>query len=379
MNSEHSIQNEQVSDEIQGSRLVCVTEDRAHWRKSFANRNPMLVLVRNGTVWVRRDGSTYAARVGDAVLLTPGNFELEATPTDRHGMICFEYAVFPVSLLGRIECAVPAIEELALQIEDNGSGFYLQQNLLWKIDVMRREWMTSGAGLESILIFIVNQRLPSLFPFLRSAYFKMRWAMQTLLESHLFHPEPVAHLCKHYIAGRLSFFRDCTTFTGLSPRKRFVKRRMELSRIWIDGGGQPVADVAALFHYDKPRRFQRDYKKQYGSLPGSDESLQTFEYWKILRGGGSLLRPFWWPAPLPVREVARPNLAADTFSGNGFTSPFGAEADASSNPPSFDFHRPPPPEELDKKISKPFWDMKAVAVSEFIPFPNALPELLKAA
>ena len=379
MNSEHPIQNEQVSDDTQNTRMVCVTEDRAHWRKKFANRHPMLVLVRNGTVWVRRNGATYAARVGETVLLTPGKFELEATPSDRHGMICFEYAVFPVSLLGRIGCATPAIEELALQIGDNESGFHLQQNLLWKIDLMRREWVKSGAGLESILIFIVNQMPPSLFPFLRSVYFKTRWAMQILLERHILHREAVAHLCNHYIDGRLAFFRDCKTLTGFSPRKWLEMRRMELARIWIDGGSKSVADVATVFGYGNPRKFQRDYKKQHGSQPGSDESLQTFECWNKLRGGGSLLRPFWWPAPLPVREVERPDLTGDTFSKSASTAPGRDEADASWIPPSFNFGRAPLPEELDKKISKTFWDMNAVAVSEFISFPDALPELLKAA
>lgn len=371
-------QNEPLKDDFQLPHQVCVRGEYPKWRKKFNTCDPMLIMVRSGLLTIWRNGSRYFIRPSDVVLLAPGSFELEAFGAMRHDEVNLEYAQFPVSLLTRIGCAAPEIEEMALNIPEDESGVFAERRMLWTADFLRHQWLQYGVGVEAMLTLIVNKLPKALFPFLRSVYFKKRWALQTLLESHVLHPKAVEYLSSNYVDGRSAFFRDCKALTDYTPRNWVVERRMQLARVWMDGGGKPVAEVASVLHYGNFRRFRRDYQNRFGCPPGSEKSAQLFEMARSFRGADSFMRPFWWPAPLPLLWAKDPE-APEPSGSLPETEANIEETDNEPAPWQEEFKKLPIAKALDPEVSKAFWEMKPPNVSKIIPFPDVLPLLLKAA
>ena len=79
-----------------------------------------------------------------------------------------------------------------------------------------------------------------------------------------------------------------------------------------------------------------------------------------------------------MRTVVHSTGGPEGNAEAGLGGPFSG-ADGTSNPALMDFTEAPLQEEFDAEVSETFWEMKTVEVSKIIPFPDALPELLKAA
>ncbi len=380
-------------------RYVLITDEHPYWTQHFSTHNPMIVLVHNGMIKVCRGNCGVVAETGDIVLLTPGIFELHAIPALRGGIINVEYMKFPLSAVAKLVRDCGRIECLALRPEEDPGTFVLKRKLHHVLSTIAASPMDLNP-MERMLNSVINSGSPSVFPFLRSAYFNMRWAFQLMMESRTLRPTAVDLLAKTYARGRAAFFEDCKLYTGLTPLEWFRKRRMELADAWLHVAGNPVWEVAAALQYKGVGKFRREYRKYYHRHP--EERRDS------LRLGGELdiesplccLRPFWWSYPLPLGQHDLLGMSGATFA-DGCAAPSldlvvpieeseiqspkpeNPNAEQCADQIAGARHQQPlplnPREEESQTLVTKFMNLESISVADLLPFPADLPVLLKAA
>jgi AraC-like DNA-binding protein len=325
---------------------------------------------------VRTSSGTYSAQSGDTILLPPGVFAIEATPAVEHGIVNIEIARFSLAALGRGLSNGSTVEALLLGVSAaENTGVYVQRRMLNMLDRELAAAPMFFKDVEALAVRILNSLKASTFQFLRFAFFEKRWAFLSMLEAHVLRSGVVEWLAANYVDGRAAFFRDCKIFVGMSPAKWVKTRRLELARAWLQHGKANIEDIARVLGYCNIRAFRTALWKHFAM---SIRELSDAEEMRLLENRHDAFRPFWWPAPLPlIGEAQSPVPPADEFPHADDSSPEPDEKspahDASGSPPENECGaRPKPVEEL-------FYNLEAIPVSEIVPFPARLPELLKAA
>ena len=366
-------------------RKVNLIAVKAPWKRKFSTRLPMFVLVSRGILIVRREEHRDMALTGDVLLLTPGSFELMAVPLPADATIRFEYAKIPLSVFGKQLSRGSAIEQAALVGMSHGeyNGIHICKGMLPQVARNLQTLHSDVTAIESVTNTLMASLCHAVFPFLRTVHFLRRWAFLGMMESHARHRSPVEFLAANYVAGRAAFFRDCQLHTGLTPAKWIDRRQMELADAWIHAANRTVAEVAALLHYDDVRLFRTAYRKHFRRPPedpGMDANRSL-----SLDDPFCCLRPFWWPAPLPLLGVCQwPGLRPEELP-----EPFEEIRKFAEAPPESRAQLPVdvapdlPPEDAGDTEPKPmaerFRNLEMIPISEIIEFPTGLPELLKAA
>ena len=376
----------EAAGHIRRMRKVTLLEGRMQWKRSFRTRLPMFVLISQGILIVRRAGMTRMAFKGDVLLLTPGSFELTAVPESADGIVRLEYAKIPMSVFWKQLSKGSAIEEIAVGgiRSEEYNGIHICEAMLPQV---ARNWQTLHSeitAIESVMNTLNVSLCPVVIPFLRTVYYERRWAFLATMEAHTRQSRPVEFLAVRYTDGRAAFFRDCQLYTGHTPAKWFARRQMELADAWIHVANRTVPEVAALLHYDSVPLFRAAFRKYFHRPPEepspmlSSGSLSIDHPW-------CCMRPFWWPAPLPLvggfqRSGMRPEEFPEWFEEERkyieASMELGEELprDVASESPSDDADDSKP-----KSISKRFLDLEMIPVADIIPFPTGLPELLRAA
>jgi AraC-like DNA-binding protein len=344
-------------------------------------------MVHKGMVVVRREGATHMALMGDVILLAPGAFELSAIPLAAGGDVCIEHAKLPLSVFPKHFAEGNWVEQVLLQaIPIRDEGVYLQKQLLPKVTRDFESMNDRLTVLQSVVNTLLNSFEPTMFSFLRRVYYERRWSFLRMMESTALQPRPVELLAASYADGRAAFFRDCRLFTGHTPRAWFARRRMELADSWLHVANRTIEEVAARLHYQDVRLFRVAYRKHFLRPPENPGPM-------LSSGSLSLdhplccLRPFWWPAPLPLVGVCQwPGLRPEEFP-EGFEEERKSieapmepseevSADAAAELPPDDTSDKEP---ADKSIEERFCNGEMIPIGEIIEFPTGLPELLKAA
>lgn len=380
-------------------RHVLKTEEHPYWNRHFSTHNPMIVLVHNGMIKVCRGNRGVVAKTGDIILLTPGVFELHAIPAIRGGILNLEYVKFPVAAVANLLRDSGSIERLALRPEEY-PGAFVQKRRLHQVLSAIEAGSPGLKPMERLLNSIINCGAPSVFPFLRSVYFKTRWAFQLMMESQTLSPTAVDLLAKTYARGRAAFFEDCKLYTGLTPLEWFRKRRMELADAWLHVAGKPVWEVAAALQYRGVSKFRREYRKYYHRHPEEHRDSLSLGGELDIESPLCCLRPFWWQYPLPLGQhdllgmiggaladgCATPSLdfvvpiEESEIQSPELENPNAEEcADQSAearHPQPQPFN---PREEESKALVTKFINLESIPVAELLPFPADLPVLLKAA
>lgn len=390
-------------------RSVGLFEGRMKWRREFCAALPVFIMIEQGVLTIRRAGNTRMAVRGDVVLLTPGSFEITAVPMSAYGLVRFQYAKIPISALGRLLSAGSAIEEVALYgvRHEEHTGIHICKGMRPQVARNLQIPMLQSTPVKSVMNALIVSLSPAVFPFLRRVYYERRWAFLGMMEAHTLEPRPVEFLADSYADGRAAFFRDCRLYTGHTPRAWFDRRKMQLAEVWLHVAKHTIADVAARLHYRVVKLFRAEYENHFRRPP------ETAGCWSE---GASLsldhpfccLRPFWWPAPLPLAGAGTwSRLWSDRFSDPIEESsepvdasampaqapePVNATADqseelpqeaASGLPPEVDAVLPvgiageKEPER--KSIGARLCNGELIPITEIIDFPAGLPELLKAA
>ena len=281
-------------------RRLCITADNAVWLQHFSPHTPMVVLVHSGMVQVWRDGEAFRANPGDTILLTPGRFYMQATSLDRRGLIELEYAKFPLSIVAAIAGNAGTAESIAFGAADH-SGVFVQERMLKPILRNIETWSAHTKLMETVLMTLVHSLSPAVFPFLRSAYFETRWAFQAMMETCSRKPA-IDEVARQYVHGRAAFFAHCELYTGLSPMKWFLRRRMELADRWLHVAHKPVWEVAAALGYRGVRKFRSEFRAHFHRHPEDPGVPLGFGRSRNLDSPQCCLRPFWWPYPLPLGQ-----------------------------------------------------------------------------
>lgn len=354
-----------------GMRRICRCVSGAHWRRTFDVTQPMLVVVRSGFVVVRRDGATTLINRGETALLTPGYFELEATPAMRHGSIDVEYGEIPMAHLSKMLLHAPVTERLILGVPEKfDRGVYVQRGMVSRLDAMFDALPEQSRTIEAMATTVLTSLQASTFPFMKFAFFERRWALLALMEAKVIRRFPASFIAARYATGRAAFFRDCQTFLGRRPEKWFRQRRMELARIWIQHSGTSSKAVASVLGYRKCKEFRAAYRRYHGRTV---EESSNSRPWAGLdsRTKASCMRPFWWPAPLPLLdadgEPFYPEEAVDDRQRKEDERQPHDDEDAAKT------------EQIAEAFSDDFFALKPEAVAKIIPFPPELPGLLMAA
>jgi hypothetical protein len=382
-------------------RHVLKVEEHPYWNQHFSTHNPMIVLVHNALMKVCRGARGIVAETGDIVLLTPGIFELHAIPAMRGGIINLEYVKFPLSIVAKIVRDSGNIERLALRPE-NDPGAFVQKRKLHQVlsNIEASPW--DAKPMERMLVSLINSGSPSVFPFLRSVFFNMRWAFLAMMESYTLNPGAVEHIAKSYVRGRAAFFEECKLYTGLTPLKWFRKRRMQLADAWLHATGKPAWEVAAALRYKGVGKFRREYRKFFHRHPedpgiefGCERSLE-------LDSPFCCLRPFWWPYPLPLGQHDAWGMIGTAFADGCATpsidlvvpvgepeiqtpeskseNPKAEEcADRSAGAEQQQPQALNPRKEESRTLVTKFMNLESISIAELLPFPTDLPVLLKAA
>ncbi|MEO6754596.1 MAG: AraC family transcriptional regulator [Chthoniobacteraceae bacterium] len=362
------------------------------WRQTFSTHSPMVVLVHSGVLDMPRNGVRQQAKAGDTVLLTPGIFELRAMPAMHGGAVRLEYGKFPVSLLGTLLAGGGHMESVALRPKPD-SEVFVQKGML--PEVLRNiETRPHGLNLmETIVMTLVHSGTPSVSPFLRRAYFNMRWAFQAMMESFSLRFTAVDDVAKRYVRGRAAFFADCEIYTGRTPMKWFRQRRMEHAYSWLHVANKHVWEVAAALGYKGISKFRTEYRKHFHRHPDEPHDPLSLGGELNIESPFCCLRPFWWPYPLPLgqhdllgmhgamfadRSAASsvehnaPSIASEFQTVEVQPEDVGVEGCSAPNPVN-------PRAEESRTLIEKFKNLELIPITELLPFPADLPVLLKAA
>ena len=379
----------QTAEHLLRLRRISRISPRAPWKRNYRTRLPMLVMVHKGTLIVRRGKDTHMGIPGDVVLLTPGTFALTAVPLPTGDDVRLEYAKIPPSAFSELTAGGTLYETAALrEMPSRAGGVYVQPNMVPKIT---RDWERMNGTrtiLQQLLATLMLSASPTMTPFLRAAFYERRWAFLAMMEANTLRPAPVEFLARRYGAGRAAFFRDCRGLTGHTAAKWFVRRQMQLAQAWIHAANRTVSEVAARLHYEDVRRFRAAYRKHFRRAPEDAEIVHSMGLNSLsLDDPFCCLRPFWWPAPLPLLGVSPwPSWPAEDFPESLEEEPQSIEActepdgelpsDVSSELPADDAGEKEPER---KSVAERFCDAEMIPIGEIIEFPTGLPELLKAA
>lgn len=379
----------QTVEHLRRIRRVSSMNASIPWKRTFHTRLPMFMMIHQGKVVVRREGTTQMALMGNVILLTPGTFALTAVPLLAGGDVLLEYAKLPPSAFTELRAGGSLYETAALrEMPSRARGVYVQPDMVPKIT---RDWECMNGTrtiLQQLLATLMLSASPTMTPFLRAAFFERRWAFLAMMEAHTLHPAPVEFLARRYGAGRAAFFRDCRGLTGHTPAKWFVRRQMQLAQAWIHAANRTVSEVAARLHFEDVRRFRAAYRKHFHRAPEDAKIVHSMGLNSLsLDDPLCCLRPFWWPAPLPLLGAS----PWPSFRAEDFPEPFEeirkfAEAsnaldgelqpDVSSGLPADDTGE----KGADRRtVAERFCDAEMIPITEIIEFPAGLPELLKAA
>ena len=162
----------QTVDYFRRVRRVSRLNARRPWKRTVSTRLPMLVMVHQGVLIVRREGNTHMVLTGDVLLLRPGNFELVAVPVLKGGDVCFEHSKIPLAVFRNLLGDGSWIEQVALgDTHHRLDGVHVQASMVPKITRDLELKQGNLTGFESIFNTMLISFCPTLLSFFRTVYF----------------------------------------------------------------------------------------------------------------------------------------------------------------------------------------------------------------
>ena len=385
----------ETGPQTDGFRRFILSPDAAFDGQRVRLDRHLLVFPVRGNLLIQTPGLTRMVWEGSAAIVPAGEIKLTEVPNIVGAGTDIYYFLFSTRFLRRKFLGGTNAEMLASVFSREPSHIDILQDYVHQmLPAMRMGNLAFPTDFNAIFNSAFSSAWPAAFTFLKRAFFEPKRAMNLLLENLIGDPMGEIGAALTYPGGLKSLRRDCRLYTGMSPSRWLLKRRMQLARIWIRHGDKPLANIAAILAYRTWSSFVKDYRKIYRHAPGFEKryydlrSMSDKEFRLIVA-------PFWlvtmeaatsalWLAEAEVRRKAyyQPNrkprcrrkaaVPAEAGSNDGPVAGDATAADAIQPPPEHPGLKvlERPNGELEPSSERePFGDLKTTG-AEFITFPG---------
>lgn len=265
------------------------------------------IAVQQGTAQFCRDGRTATARAGSALLVAPGPGELKFF---SEGNVPAKAMVIEFDLLSAVGLLRKrqALEEMALVVPAGPKEGTVFSEFIPRLEILRRGRL-GPKELVELLLFDTGVRAIGFF---RAVYFLPRWRLLVALEQAVRYRHAERDAGRYYPGGVRALRNDCRLFLGEDVDSWLRRRRMQIAGIWLRMK-MPAEAVARALGFRDAYEFRREFEPFTGRRCENVSKEEIPLLFLKMGEFTELVRPCWWPAPLPLNPAfreAEPRAAA---------------------------------------------------------------------
>lgn len=262
----------------------------------------LLILMRAGTVIVRRRGQVHGAGAGGAVLVPAGDVELSFHRPPGSGAVIAELVEFDHRRLADMVSGNALYESLALKSpHPSVDAVNLPKFGGWNGSQHCPAESQHADRARMMMSIFINQPRRGLFEFLRDHFYRRRWELCIMMEQSLLMHDAAECAAVKYPGGMKALRKDCRVFLEAEPMQIINRRRCQLASAWLRCG-HSVEAVSERLGFDCLAQFQCVFS---GTTGRSCAATMAMVPLKELTPEElvEILRPCWWPPGAPQKMV----------------------------------------------------------------------------